>query len=405
MKTAAAPVPLEPDNYAPHWAAFFLLLLGAIFALRFNWQGQYAQAPQSLTSTFAVDDHANWFYVLRMPEVFDHKTQTELAQRRMVQWLSALKEAGFRPLSLAVAKERLSKGQGLPENSVMLVFDPGYRHTYDSMAPILAQQGWPAVWSTPEEALKRGDTHYVSQHRTEKMSQSGWWDVLRYGAGEKVWIDHAKAALNMGSIRDGMYRLSVDATWTKQELINRLLAERPLQEPSYLTLHEIQTQRWGIVSPVTTAEPSEFRFQAPPDQRGAWLSWQGTRGISNIGLQVDVTSLTGELWVMLRSDNKQGNSIRIAFANGRIVVEEEKEHQRSVLTSTVVPAMRQPGSFTADIHLSGSTLSVSINHLRQLTTFTRTPTSSDSVVRLAIYDKITGVAQAGSVNLLATPLE
>src|SRR5207249_358031 len=84
-----------------------------------------------------------------------------------------------------------------------------------------------------------------------------------------------------------------------------LLAERPLREKSYLTLREIQTLRWGIVTPVSSSpEQPGFRFQASLDKRGTWLSWSGTRGCNNIELALQVSSLTGELWVVLRSYDK-----------------------------------------------------------------------------------------------------
>src|SRR5436309_3298425 len=72
---------------------------------------------------------------------------------------------------------RLNHGRGVPEKTVVLVFDPGHRQTYQIVKPILAQHHWPAVWLTNGSAMKRGHREYVTYHTAEKMRASGWWDV------------------------------------------------------------------------------------------------------------------------------------------------------------------------------------------------------------------------------------
>ncbi len=407
MKATATTHPVQPDNFTPQWVLTFLLIGGISYGVWNYHKTRDIQIIPTPALALSPGDSANWFFVLRMPEVFDHKTQTEIAQKRLLHWLPALKQAGFQPIRLSEAQQRLREGQLLPDKSIVIAFDPGYRHTDEALTPIFDQLRWPVTWFSPRSALKEGNTHYLSQRRAEELQKQYGWDVVVYPDGQSPWVSgNGKAALNHSTSQAVLHRLNVDATWTKQELINRLLAERPLREPSYLSIREIRSQQWGMVIPVRDSpnEPA-FKFELPVEKRGAWLSWPGTRGVNDLSLKMDVSALTGELWLILRSDNQLGQGLRIAFANGRVLVEEERNHQRSVLAWSAVPALRQPGSFTAEVELVGSRLAIVINGLARLT-IPHLPafTGQEGVIRAAIYDKITGAAQVGSVKILATPL-
>lgn len=406
MKARALPPAVEPDNFTIHWWVTFLLIAGLVWGLwNYSKLRQTQHTPTPLLTPHPADS-ANWFFVLRMPEVFDHKTQTEVAQKRLLHWLPALREAGFQPIRLSEAQQRLREGQLLPENSVVITFDPGYRHTDKALSPIFEQLQWPVSWLTPESALSEGNTHYLSRRRVEELKQHYGWDVIVYSNQRSPWAEsNGKAALNYAVAQGPLYSLNVDATWTKQELINRLLAERPLREPSYLLLREIRSQQWGTIIPARELKTDPaFKFESPVEKRGTWLSWPGTRGVNDLSLDLQVSALTGELWLILRSDNQRGQGLRIAFANGRLLVEEERHHQRNVLIWSAVPALRQPGSFSAQVELQGDHLQIVVNGLRRINLSNLKPfESQEGVVRAAIYDKITGAAQVGSVKILATP--
>ena len=62
-------------------------------------------------------------------------------RERFQAWLKVLADDGFqfRPLSETVAL--LKRGEGVPAKTLVLVFDPGYRHTYETLAPVLRSSG------------------------------------------------------------------------------------------------------------------------------------------------------------------------------------------------------------------------------------------------------------------------
>lgn len=395
----------DADDYTLHWVVVGVsaVLLGVFVWLR-SQVPPIERAPAAPAAGYLAD----WFWIVRLPEVPVHAALTEVAQRRLHHWLDGLERAGFSPILLAPALERLSKGQRLPDNSIVLVFDPAYRHTVESMTPVLRQRRWPAVWLMPREPLRQADRRFLNPHASDALAREGLWE--RRIVDAPLWpAGGGKQALNQdGQALRQLNRLDVNARWTRQELVNRLLAEAPLREPSWLTSRSIGPTRWGLVERQSqiAAESAGFSLRVPIDRRSARVSWLGTRGNRDVDLRLDVHSLTGELWIWLRSDEAAGESVRVAFTNGRAVLEQESSHAVRVITASAVPGLRQPGTFSASLRLEGSRIQVNVNGIRALS-WDRLdlPQSAVGLTRLIVYDKVMGGGGAERIRISAAPLD
>src|SRR5262249_15227164 len=127
------------------------------------------------------------------PEVPSSTDEVDLIQRSFARRLDTLEREGFHPVLLSDVHRHLTQGAGLPSKPVVLVFDPGHRHTFDTLQPILKQRHCPAVWLTDEEALQNGDRRYISNHTARRMAQSNLWDVGIYQSGRGLVIHNLTA--------------------------------------------------------------------------------------------------------------------------------------------------------------------------------------------------------------------
>jgi hypothetical protein len=417
------PTPSKPDNYALHWTA--AVMAAAVLGGAPLWETRVERAGRVPPPAVAAGE-ARWFLTVRMPEVPVGEGAAENARRRVEEWLLALEREGFRPVRLSQAVKRLRAGEGLPEKSVALVFDPGYRSTYEALAPLLARRRWPATWVTDAPGLRAKDRRYVSLRDAREMSGSGWWDVgmkekdptrltlltrewgpvVLNGRGSALWAGRdGKYALNGGDPRR-LRRLNANMAWSGQELVDRLLSERPLTGPARLGLRQIQEMRWGMVEPLSEDGDPGFELKTHPDGRGAAVYWLGTRGVTDLRVDLTVKSLMGELWLLLRSDEKAGEAVRVAFADGAVAVEEERGGVQNLVGGGEADELGQPASFTATVKLAGDRVEVWVDgRLCASAADLAVGGSGDAVTRLMIYEKVTGVARAESVSIRAEPLE
>lgn len=419
MSAAALPVPAPLETHRLQWLA--LGLTGALLGAGLWWNARIEDLGRLGPAGMARGE-ADWFFALRMPEVGPADADAATAAARVDAWLQALRREGFRPVRLAEALERVRRGEGLPEKSVAVLFDPGTRRTHEVLSPVLARHRWPAAWLTEGKALRRKDRRYVSLREARAMARSGWWDVgLKEARPERIallgrprdplivapegglWADRdGKYALNAGDFQR-VRRLNVNLAWSEQELLDRLMSEKPLTGPARLGLRRIQDMRWGVVEDLSK-DDAGFELAAPADRRGDAVYWLGTRGVRDLRVDVQVDALMGELWLLLRSDEKSGESVRVAFTDGKVILEEERDGARNVVGVAAVAGLRQPASFAASVRLSGGRLEVWMGgHPVASADQLGVAGAPDAVARLMIYEKVLGAARAESVRLTAAP--
>jgi len=407
------------EDYHRQWLVF-LLLIASIAALYLFKTHVYQTPP--VPPPPAESRGGDWFYVLRMPEMQIH-ADTQSSRQQFAKWIVALQQEGFHFLLLSDVVRQLSQGTALPEKTAVIVFDPGYWRTAETYAPLLKKMQIPAVWLTNGKALDLDDRHYISRHLAQTMEASGLWDVglytpeapmtLRAHGHETVLLGHpspwkenaGRYALNRGLTTNIFDRLNVNPKWTEQDLLNRLLVERPLLASASLSLQQIQGKNWGIGLDAKSARNEHFTLRAPTDRRSGSVYWLGTMGANDAHLRMEVKSLVGEMRILLRSDLSTGNGVSVIFANGKVAVDQDMNFQTKRLADVSCPDILPRIPFTATLAMMGRQLALAVNShpLIALDTLSK-PTSNQGMIRLVVQDSLKGVGEARSVRMIFTPL-
>ena len=83
--------------------------------------------------------------VLTFHSIEDTPSVISFAPRVFLRGLTKLHEHGYQALALAEAAARMGRGDAVPERSVVLTFDDGYKSVYDEAFPILKRYGMSAT--------------------------------------------------------------------------------------------------------------------------------------------------------------------------------------------------------------------------------------------------------------------
>lgn len=407
--------PLADKPYPKFWLFIFVgCFFGIIYILFVK-----PQIPTFVEQRALAGQAGNTnFLVIHMPAVPYKET---FFASRAEGWLSAIKKQGYHPMLLSDIQKRLANGKTLPEKAVVLLFDPGYRYTFKVMSPLLAKYKFPAVWITDSDKTAIRKRRVLSEHVMNAMKKSGQWDVGAYdknyavtletkdsspiviGKKEGIWREGAgRRALNSGEPVGHLNRLHVNWNWTDQQIIDRLEAEVPIEKTGFLSYKMIQGHKWGILLPASETDTT-FSLKAPIDSRSAGISWLGTRGADNAQLNINVQALSGELWILMRSDEVREHYVGVCFSNGNVYVAEQKGEENIKLGSLAVEKLRQPSNFSAAIVLDGSRISVLVDGQILQTNRVSIPATEDGIIRLKLYDKILGAAHVESVSIQLTP--
>ncbi len=68
---------------------------------------------------------------------------TSVSPERFAQHMAYLADAKFKVVSIVDVKRWLERGESLPDRTVVITFDDGYRSVYDEAFPVLKKRGWP----------------------------------------------------------------------------------------------------------------------------------------------------------------------------------------------------------------------------------------------------------------------
>ena len=409
------------DTFHKEWTVFwvFAVVSGFLF-----WSSFFRPAPLPAPPQMARSIGMDWFLVLHMPEVPRDPAKTARARAQFGQWLDALARGGYHPLLLSDVERRLHDGVGLPDRSVVLVFDPGYDHTFQTLAPVLQTFRFPALWMTDRTALLRGDRHFVHSRQARWMIRSGYWDVGYTGDGfwgrvnpddaRKMWINGlseaqwapgtGRAALNWSGSWEDLHRLDVSPKWTADDFIERLAMELPLYKPVRLSARNIQHYLWGIAMDSSSHADSRFAFQPHLSMTSRSLYWLGTRGVNDLRLRMDVPAFFGQLFFWLRSDPDTGSGIGVGFSKDQIFVDQmDSEGVRRRLQ--MFPRHPAGNSIQATITLVGDTLDLQEDGSPALhIALAPEEISGKSRVRMTVYDRIRGAASVDVKEIVLTPL-
>lgn len=408
-------------TYGFAWSVTWLiavLCLGCLFRAELRTAAWFAP-PAPSAAAAEERTGADWFLLVRVPEITaQYESGVDTMKVRLGEWLEALSKAGFRPMRLSDIVRRLERGEPLPERAIALFFSPGYRRTYEIVAPIFRRYDCPAALLTIEAALKMSDRRYLSYHALRDISREQGWDcgfsdsagsfTVEGTPGLKAarWSSTAGAlALNRWAPDARFNYLTANADWLAGELVNRLRAETPVSGKTALTKAQVHGRDWGIVSDEKDAA-SAFDLQTSPLNRGAKLFWLSTLGKSDFRLSAKAGSLFGELWLQLRYDEASGDNVHVILSGHDMLIEEQRAHKAKRLAFWKQAGAFSDGPFTVDVTAQDGALYVSVDGGEPRPVYgMQPPAAGKGVVQVYLLDKTRGTARVRGLRLLFEPLE
>lgn len=426
MTLEAAAARESQEHYGFQWLVVVVMVAGLVWI----WSPWRQQRSWPYPPHLAPGEGVEWFLTIRIPEVPNDEGETAAAKVQVASWLDGLQQAGFQPMLLSTVLSRLERGLKLPKKTLVVLFHSGYRHTYETLAPIFEQRQCPAVWLTDWRALQQADRRYLSRHALNQLKRSGHWDVGWYRrpldaqpdrlavelvgtGGWRVTPRHVvldlrmiQSALNqVGQGQPLLTHLPARPPWSAQELVDRLLAEVPIDNTAHLTARRVGPRIWGLaVDAHATADRQPFALTVPMDTRATALSWACTSGHNDLVLDMNLLARFGDLWVLLRSNSFLGQGIRVGFTKDAILVEQDVGGVRTKLAETPWPAGAQD-RLMATIILHHDHLAISVNDQPVLAVGSLAPPADrHGVVELVLSDKIRGAAGIESASFVLVPL-
>ncbi len=137
---------------------------------------------------------------------------TSVTPAQFAEHLQYLDENNFHIMALAELTQKLANGQVVPEKSIAITFDDGYRSVLKNAVPLLKQRGWPfAVFVNPH-AIDHRFGAYMSWGELRQVKQAGGV-ILNHtlghdhlvrrlaGENESVWRQRVKRDIRVAQQR------------------------------------------------------------------------------------------------------------------------------------------------------------------------------------------------------------
>jgi peptidoglycan/xylan/chitin deacetylase (PgdA/CDA1 family) len=131
---------------------------------------------------------------------------------RFAEHMDALRSAGWQPCSPAAMLSWLDSRDTLPERSVLITFDDGFRGVHEHALPVLASRGWPFAVFVVSGLVGKHDEWSVSEH-----PQSRTYPLLDWS--------HLRELLRHGVTVGSHSRLHRDLTLLNEDALGRDLAD------------------------------------------------------------------------------------------------------------------------------------------------------------------------------------
>lgn len=389
--------------------AFFLAAL-AIF-----WQFRDHDGNAAISDLPIAAAGAHSFLMLRMPEISaQHEAGVDTMKSRVDQWLTAMTAAGYHPMRLSDALRGIEQYQGIPEKTVVIFFNPGYRRTYEIISPVFLRHRCPVVWLTNKNAMGLADRRYLTFHALRRMRSADGWEAGFADTSGHVRIDgnlmgtwsstSGSLAINRHGESRSLNFLTVNANWTDSEFVERLQAENPASSTVSLTKALVQSREWGVTHS-TDAADSEFSLQTTPVRRGLRLFWLGTAGQENFQLRAEIKDLVGELRLQLRYDEASSSAINLVFSRKSLLVENQQGGKFQQLKFFPQEESFQSRAFSFRVLMIGRRLFLGIDDQPAKTVeLPMEPLADSGIVQIYLSDKLRGTAKIGAMRMLYGPL-
>jgi hypothetical protein len=406
---------LPRDSYSRQWIITIALVVVGIGAYAYLSR---ARTSLSFPTVQAEHKQADWFMVLRMPAITSqHESGIDTMKTRYAQWLDTLTRAGYHPVIFSDVRRALIEGTKLPEKSVVLLFDPGWRRTHQIIEPILRTHRWKGVWLSDGPAMENRHREFITYRTAELMVESGLWDVgvksskgiydfsIRQKNNFKLGNEANDAwarssgglALNQVGPLQNMNRLNVHADWLADDLLNRLNAEIPITQPSYLTVGSVQNLFWGVAQ----EKPTTFNLAMRPGRKDLVISWLGTQGRDNCQMTVSIPSVAGVLAFRFRWDEVRGDGVQLRVSRDSIVVEEWADGHPNLLLQEYRATSNK---INATILLAGKRMAIVLGGATYSIPNLQSAGNERGVTQIYLSDRIRDVAKVSNAEILYEPL-
>lgn len=150
----------------------------------------------------------NSFVILQYHHV-DETTPdvTSLSNEKFIQHLQLIEKLGFTVVDLAEAIDSVRSGKKLPDKSVAITFDDGYKNIAVQALPELKKRGWPATIFVNPGLLAKSPSFYLT------------WDELKY------WSKHKMTIANHGWEHDYWVRNNAATNQSWQQKIKQSITK------------------------------------------------------------------------------------------------------------------------------------------------------------------------------------
>lgn len=117
---------------------------------------------------------------------------TSISPQLFRQHLDYLAREGFQVLPLSRVLQTLAENGEVPDKTVCITFDDGYRSVFDQAMPLLQERGWPFTVFVSTDAIDKGYADYLN------------WDNLRHlvAAGAEIG-NHSRTHAHLVRRLDG----------------------------------------------------------------------------------------------------------------------------------------------------------------------------------------------------------
>ncbi len=408
----------EQPSYIVHW--LFLVALG--FAAWHFYPRIVGSPFTRVQRSASIAEVADYFLILKFPEVATiDSAAVKTARQQTAGWIQAMLDHGYHPMLLSDVMEQRKVGKKLPEKAVVILFDPGYRSTYDALSPVFESKRLPVVWLTRSEGLEDYDLRYLSKHLYLQLHTDRGWDTgmsradqrtffLNVQDGEEfgrpyVWADGINwRGKNFLTEKSGLERLAVRSYWTNDDLLKHLNAEVPTASTCYLVAESVNNRLKGLNVPLVHGnDVAAFDLSTARDKRLRTVFWKSTERVEDFNLDVSLQELEGEFWMLIRSDEDLSNGVRIGFSKDLVSVEEIiGGRSKQIALGPVVWDSKKP--FAASVSVQNSRLDIFVRGKSLI----RIPIPAAghahrSKFGVMLFHRVRGAAQVKNVSLKFTP--